>query len=87
VVNEKRPAVVTDQTGRGVYIVSVRQRKPDNQQDFALGLEPTCPLCGGPARRFGKGPGGIWTCTDNNCALDFTPIVTPRPRKRVEGDK
>jgi hypothetical protein len=63
----------------GSYIM-VRQPDTQNQQSLALGLEPKCPLCGGPARRFGKGPGGIWTCTDNNCALDFTPIVTPKPK-------
>jgi hypothetical protein len=63
----------------------IRQRKPENQQTLALGLEPTCPLCGGPAQRFGKPPGSIWTCVDKQCALDFDPIV--RPRKRVEGAK
>jgi hypothetical protein len=68
-----------------VYEMSVRRIDVENQRVLALGLEPACPLCGGRARRFGKGPGGIWTCVDNSCALDFTPIVTPRPRKRVEG--
>jgi hypothetical protein len=44
---------------------------------------PTCPLCGAIARRFGRDPGSIMTCTAPDCGQVFEVLVSPRPR--VEG--